>query len=86
MQPAELQAETQAWLTGSLLNDAERKIVKAADRLSAVIKCIEEDRGGNREFEAAEAQQLAALHAMHSPRRSISSSTCCPATSRIWTN
>ena len=49
------------------LNDAERKILKAADRLSAVIKCIEEDRGGNREFEAAYAQQMAALHAMHSP-------------------
>ena len=41
--------------------------LKAADRLSAVIKCIEEDRGGNREFEAAYAQQMAALHAMHSP-------------------
>ena len=54
-------------MTGSVLNDAERKILKAADRLSAVIKCIEEDRGGNREFEAAYAQQMAALHAMHSP-------------------
>ena len=67
LQPEELQAETQVWLTGSVLNDAERKILKAADRLSAVIKCIEEDRGGNREFEAAYAQQMAALHAMHSP-------------------
>ena len=28
LQPAELQAETQAWLTGSVLNDAERKILK----------------------------------------------------------
>ena len=61
LQPEELQAETQVWLTGSVLNDAERKILKAADRLSAVIKCIEEDRGGNREFEAAYAQQMAAL-------------------------
>ena len=40
LQPAELQAETQAWLTGSVLNDAERKILKAADRLSAIIKNI----------------------------------------------
>ena len=67
LQPEDLEAETQVWLTGSVLNDAERKILKAADRLSAVIKCIEEDRGGNREFEAAYAQQMAALHAMHSP-------------------
>ena len=26
LQPEELQAETQVWLTGSVLNDAERKI------------------------------------------------------------
>lgn len=32
LQPEELQAETQVWLTGSVLNDAERKILKAADR------------------------------------------------------
>ena len=43
------------------------QLVKAADKISALIKCIEEDRGGNREFEAAYAQQMAALHAMHSP-------------------
>ena len=67
LQPVELQAETQAWLTGSVLNDAERKILKAADRLSAIIKCIEEDRGGNREFEAARTQQMDALHAMNCP-------------------
>ena len=30
LQPEELQAETQVWLTGSVLNDAERKILKAA--------------------------------------------------------
>ena len=67
LQPEELQAETQCWLTGSVLNDAERKILKAADRLSAVIKCMEEDHGGNREFAAAYAQQMAALHAMQCP-------------------
>ena len=65
--PAELQGETEAYLTGSILNDAERKILKAADRLSALIKCIEEGQGGNREFEAARAQQLEALHAMDCP-------------------
>lgn len=67
LQPNELQAETQDWLTGSVLNDAERKLLKAADRLSAVIKCIEESHGGNREFEAAREQQMAALYAMNSP-------------------
>ena len=67
LQPNELQAETQDWLTGNVLNDAERKLLKAADRLSAVIKCIEESHGGNRECEAAREQQMAALHAMNSP-------------------
>lgn len=67
LQPNELQAETQDWLTGNVLNDAERKLLKAADRLSAVIKCIAESHGGNREFEAAREQQMAALRAMNSP-------------------
>ena len=67
LQPEELQAETQCWLTGSVLNDAERKLLKAADRISALIKCMEEVESGNREFTAALAQQKADLAAMHSP-------------------
>ena len=67
LQPEELRAETEAYLTGSVLNDAERKVLKAADRLSAIIKCIEEGQGGNREFEAAREQQMAALHALGCP-------------------
>ena len=43
------------------------QLVKAADKISALIKCIEEDRGGNREFEAARTQQMDALHAMNCP-------------------
>lgn len=35
-------------------NSAEYKIVKAADRLSAYIKCLEERRAGNNEFIKAE--------------------------------
>ena len=67
LQPEELRAETEAYLTGEVLNDAERKILKAADRLSAIIKCIEEGQGGNHEFEAAREQQMAALHALDCP-------------------
>ena len=43
------------------------RIVKAADKLSAYIKCVEELKAGNREFEAAREQQLAALHGMDCP-------------------
>ena len=86
LQPEELQAETQVWLTGSVLNDAERKILKAADRLSAVIKCIEEDRGATASLRPPTPSRWPPCTPCTAPRRSISSSTCCPATSRIWTN
>ena len=65
--PAELRGEVECYLTGAVLNDAERKVLKAADRLSALIKCIEESQGGNHEFEAARQQQLEAIHAMDCP-------------------
>ena len=65
--PAELQSEVERYLTGAVLSNTERRLLKAADRLSALIKCIEEGEGGNREFAAARAQQLAALHEMQCP-------------------
>lgn len=43
--------------------DAElRPLVKAADKLSALIKCIEERRMGNVDFKSAEEATLAAIH------------------------
>lgn len=55
------------YLTGEVLSPAEQKLLKAADRLSALLKCVEEGQGGNREFDAARAQQEQALHAMDCP-------------------
>ena len=49
-----------------LLEDTDQQIhayVKAADKLSAYIKCIEERKAGNNEFRSAEAQILSALEA-----------------------
>ena len=43
----------------------EKQLVKGADKLSAYIKCIEERKAGNREFESAEKSTLEALHEMH---------------------
>lgn len=65
--PNALQQTAEGYLTGAVLNEAERKLLKAADRLSALIKCIEEGQGGNREFDAARAQQEQALRAMRCP-------------------
>lgn len=42
-------------------------IIKAADKLSAYIKCVEELKAGNQEFESAERQTRQALEAMHLP-------------------
>ena len=42
-------------------------IVKGADKLSAYIKCIEEQKAGNTEFDSAARQTLAAIHAMDRP-------------------
>lgn len=65
--PAQIQDEVEGYLTAQNLNEAERKLLKAADRLSALIKCMEECQSGNREFEAAMAQQRETIAAMHSP-------------------
>ena len=65
--PDQFSREMELYLTGDILNDAERKLLKAADRLSALIKCIEECQSGNREFEAARRQQENALHGMNCP-------------------
>lgn len=47
--------------------EEEFRIVKAADKLSALIKCVEECRQGNREFEKARLSTEQAVRAMHLP-------------------
>ena len=42
-------------------NEAVNPIVKAADKLAAYIKCLEELKAGNQEFSTASAQTLTAL-------------------------
>ncbi len=47
--------------------DEEKKIIKAADKLSALIKCIEENAMGNREFADAERATRRSLEKMDLP-------------------
>ena len=47
------------------------KLVKAADKISALIKCKEEKQSGNREFEKAEQTTLCALREMNCPEAEI---------------
>ncbi len=61
--PEDLREGYRKYLDGS--EDGEiKKIVKAADKLSALIKCIEERRSGNTDFEEAEASTLESIKRM----------------------
>ena len=62
MLPAELQTAYARALRPA--TEEEARLVKAADKLSALVKCIAERKAGNREFLSAEAQTRAALQAM----------------------
>jgi 5'-deoxynucleotidase len=60
--PEALQDSVQSALDHRLWPADEAELVKAADRLSAWLKCLAELRYGNREFEQAAQQIEAKLH------------------------
>ena len=60
-------------------DESVNDIVKAADKLSAHIKCIEELKAGNAEFESAAAQTRRALEEMHLPELDWFMAHCMPA-------
>ncbi len=64
MLPPELR---EAYRPALLPGGEEERLVKAADKLSALVKCIEERKAGNREFLSAEEQTRAAPRAMALP-------------------
>ena len=76
--PPELAEEVSPFITGSLLTAEEKRLLKAADRLSALIKCMEEQRSGNHEFDAALRQQREALEGMHCPEADWFMAHCLP--------
>jgi len=51
--PEELRPDYEQILSANCLSEAEYKILKAADTLSAYVKCIEEKKAGNRDFDGA---------------------------------
>ena len=77
MLPEQLQSFYSPILTES---DKEiERIVKAADKLSAYIKCIEEQKAGNTEFESAAKQTMDSMKAMESPELNWFIAECLPA-------
>lgn len=55
----------------SAQNEQYEKIIKAADKISALIKCIEERNAGNKEFLSAEKSTLEYLKGMNLPEAEV---------------
>ena len=64
--PEELRGAYEPLLAGET-EERVHDLVKAADKLSAYIKCIEERKAGNNEFLSAEAQTRKLLEESHMP-------------------
>ncbi len=82
MLPEELRAALRPAVLGEGLTETERRLLKAADRLSAIIKCVTEQCGGNSEFASAYRQQTQALADMACPEADWFVRTMLPAYTR----
>ena len=67
MLPSELRPQYQVLFAFEADNPELYRYVKAADKISAYIKCVEELRGGNDEFRRAALQTREAIRAMGLP-------------------
>lgn len=65
--PADLQNEYAPFFTDGYATEEERRLVKAADKISALIKCVEETAQGNREFARARSTIEQAIREMNLP-------------------
>jgi len=65
--PEEFQTEFASVLIEDDFSETEQLLLKAADRLSALLKCRAELKAGNQEFEQAEKDIYSRLTEMNSP-------------------
>ena len=65
MLPQQLKDSYAAWVLEE--DEDVTPTVKAADKLSAYIKCVEEQKAGNTEFDSAEKATMASLRQMEMP-------------------
>ena len=65
--PEDLREEFSSLLTGENEDEELLVLIKAADRLSALIKCIEEHKAGNTEFKETEKSTLKRIKKMNVP-------------------
>ncbi len=69
--PEDLRKEYEAIFFPAQGEEELWRLVKAADKISALIKCVEEEKAGNREFESAKKSVEAAIRAMHVPEAEL---------------
>ena len=69
--PEDLREEFTSLLTGENEDEELLVLIKAADRLSALIKCIEERKAGNTEFREAEKSTLKRIKKMNVPEADV---------------
>lgn len=62
--PADMRDVYENILKEDRIDDEYRRLVKAADKISALIKCVEEKRMGNQEFCQAEESTIRAIKAL----------------------
>ena len=77
MLPPELRSSYEQYVLES--DETLEPIVKAADKLSAHIKCLEEQKAGNTEFDTAARQSWEAMKAMARPELDWFLDNCLPA-------
>ncbi len=65
--PAELRADYQVLIQHDMIPEEHVQIIKAADKISAYLKCQAELKAGNREFEMASEQLVLTLGASDQP-------------------
>ena len=65
MLPEDLREEYVAYLLPEAESAEEGLLVKAADKLSALIKCIEEEKAGNQEFHSAKEATRRSVRNLH---------------------
>ncbi len=69
--PEDFRGEFASLLTGENEDEELLVLIKAADRLSALIKCIDERKAGNTEFKEAEKSTLKRIKKMNIPEADV---------------
>ncbi len=67
MLPEDLRPDYKPFFIGNKEDKSLWRFVKAADKISALIKCMEEERAGNKEFEKAKESILSTVKGMDMP-------------------